>query len=41
LTLLSRDVHLAMGLLGCRSVAELKQKAPDLLVMSDRLGHRN
>ena len=41
LTLLSRDVHLAMGLLGCRSVAERKQKAPDLLVMSDRLGHRN
>jgi len=34
LTLLSRDVHLAMGLLGCRSVAELKERAPDILLVA-------
>ena len=34
LTLLSRDVYLAMGLLGCRTVAELKAKAPELLLVN-------
>jgi len=32
--LLTRDVYLAMGLLGCRTVAELKQKAPEILVVN-------
>ena len=34
LTILSRDVYLAMGLLGCRTVAELKERAPDILLVS-------
>lgn len=34
LTLLSRDVYLAMGLLGCRTVAELKAKAPELVLVN-------
>ena len=36
LQILSRDVYLAMGLLGCRTVSELRQRAPDLLVESKR-----
>ena len=32
LPILSRDIYPAMGLLGCRTVAELKRKAPELLV---------
>ena len=32
LTLLSRDLYLAMGLLGCRTVKELKEKAPEILL---------
>ena len=32
LTLLDRDVYLAMGLLGCRTVAELKERAPEILL---------
>ena len=34
LTLLSRDVYLAMGLLGCKTVAELKERAPDILLVN-------
>ncbi|KAH8062258.1 very-long-chain-(S)-2-hydroxy-acid oxidase [Aureococcus anophagefferens] len=38
LTILSKDCHLAMGLLGCRTVAELKERAPEiLLVRADSL----
>ena len=33
LSILSRDIYLAMGLLGCRTVAELKLKAPELLLV--------
>ena len=33
LSLLSRDVYLAMGLLGCRTVKELKEKAPEILLV--------
>jgi len=32
LTLLSKDVHLAMGLLGCRTVAELKARGPEFML---------
>jgi len=34
LTLLTRDVYLAMGLLGCRTVAELKANAQDILLVN-------
>ena len=34
LTLLSRDLYLAMGLLGCRTVKELKEKAPEILLVN-------
>ena len=34
LSLLSRDVYLAMGLLGCKTVAELKERAPDILLVN-------
>ena len=34
LSILSRDVYLAMGLLGCRTVAELKERAPDILLVN-------
>lgn len=34
LSILSRDVFLAMGLLGCKTVAELKEKAPDILLVN-------
>jgi len=34
LSLLSRDVYLAMGLLGCRTVKELKEKAPEILLVN-------
>ena len=36
LDILTRDVYLAMGLLGCRTVSELRQRAPDLLVEKKR-----
>jgi len=32
LDILTRDVYLAMGLLGCRNVKELQERAPDLLL---------
>ena len=32
LSLLSRDVYLAMGLLGCRTVAELKARGPEFML---------
>jgi len=32
--ILSRDVALAMGLLGCRTVKELKERAPDILLVN-------
>merc|ERR1719460_905739 len=35
LSLLSRDVYLAMGLLGCRTVKELKEKGPDILLVRE------
>lgn len=34
LSILSRDVYLAMGLLGCKTVAELKQRAPEILLVN-------
>ena len=34
LSLLSRDVYLAMGLLGCKTVAELKERAPEILLVN-------
>lgn len=34
LSILSRDVYLAMGLLGCRTVAELKERAPQILLVN-------
>eukprot|EP00316_Scyphosphaera_apsteinii_P004419 CAMPEP_0119298462 /NCGR_PEP_ID=MMETSP1333-20130426/635_1 /TAXON_ID=418940 /ORGANISM="Scyphosphaera apsteinii, Strain RCC1455" /LENGTH=492 /DNA_ID=CAMNT_0007299567 /DNA_START=101 /DNA_END=1579 /DNA_ORIENTATION=+ len=34
LTILSRDVNLAMGLLGCRTVKELKERAPEILLVN-------
>jgi len=34
LTILSRDVYLGMGLLGCKTVAELKERAPDILLVN-------
>ena len=34
LSILSRDVYLAMGLLGCRTVAELKERSPDILLVN-------
>ena len=34
LSILSRDVYLAMGLLGCRTVKELKDNAPDILLVN-------
>lgn len=34
LSLLSRDVYLAMGLLGCRTVKELQERAPELLLVN-------
>jgi isopentenyl diphosphate isomerase/L-lactate dehydrogenase-like FMN-dependent dehydrogenase len=40
LSLLSRDLYLAMGLLGCRSVAELKEKAPLALKKADPWGEQ-
>ena len=40
LSLLSRDVYLAMGLLGCRTVAELKEKAPDILLVNPMSARR-
>jgi len=35
LTILSKDVHLALGLLGCRNVAELKARAPDMMLVKE------
>merc|ERR1712072_858396 len=40
LTILSRDVHLAMGLLGCRTVQELKERAPDILLVNSNSARR-
>jgi len=40
LSLLSRDLYLAMGLLGCRTVAELKEKAPLALKKADPWGEQ-
>jgi len=37
LPILSRDIYPAMGLLGCRTVAELKRKARELLVVKTRV----
>lgn len=34
LSIISRDVELAMGLLGCRTVAELKEQAPEILLVN-------
>ena len=34
LTLLSRDVYLAMGLLGCKTVKELQERAPEILLVN-------
>jgi len=34
LTILNRDVYLAMGLLGCRTVKELKERAPEILLVN-------
>lgn len=34
ITLLSKDVNLAMGLLGCRTVPELQKKASDILLVA-------
>ena len=36
LPILSRDIYPSMGLLGCRTVAELKRKARELLVVKTR-----
>ena len=38
LSILGRDVELSMGLLGCRTVAELKAKAPKILAGARRGG---
>ena len=35
LSLLTRDVSLAMGLVGCRTVKELKEKGPDILLVRE------
>ena len=35
LSILSRDVYLAMGLLGYRTVAELKERAPEILLVNE------
>ena len=34
ISLLKRDANLGMGLLGCRTVAELKEKAPDIMLIA-------
>ena len=34
LTILTRDTYLAMGLLGCKTVAELKERASDILLVN-------
>ena len=40
LTMLSRDVYLAMGLLGCKTVAELKEQAHEILVANGASARR-
>ena len=40
LTILSKDCHLAMGLLGCRTVAELKERAPEILLVTANSARR-
>ena len=40
LTILSKDCHLAMGLLGCRTVAELKERAPEILLVNQASARR-
>ena len=40
LTILSKDCHLAMGLLGCRTVKELKERATDILLVNSASARR-
>lgn len=40
LSILSRDVYLAMGLLGCKTVAELKERAPEILLVNTTSARR-
>jgi len=40
LSILERDVHLAMGLLGCRTVDELKARASDILLVNANSARR-
>lgn len=40
LTILKKDVRLAMGLLGCNTVKELQERAPDILLTKEWSGRR-
>jgi len=40
LSILNRDVYLAMGLLGCRNTKELKEKAPKILLVNPASARR-